>query len=236
MSMARQLPLPFLPACDYAAVDFIPAPSNAAAREWLARPADWPFGRLVLCGPAGCGKTHLLHIWRNELGGTLLDGASLRALDDFPDAGPLAVDDADLADERALFHLINIAMQQGRWLLLAGREPPARWDTRLPDLASRLRASAVARIGLAEDALLRAVLARLLAARQLAVPQWLQEWLLTRLPRQPAALAEAVARLDHAALAHGQSITRALAAAVWAELAPEEENSPQASQADRALL
>jgi chromosomal replication initiation ATPase DnaA len=58
------------------------------------------------------------------------------------------------------------------------------------------------------------LLARLLAARQLAVGQALQDFLLARLPRRPGALREAVARLDRAALAAGGRISRTLAMSV----------------------
>ncbi|MBN8901198.1 MAG: chromosomal replication initiator DnaA, partial [Rhodospirillales bacterium] len=89
------------------------------------------------------------------------------------------------------------------------------WTIQLPDLASRLRAVTAIEIMPPEDSLLRALLARLLADRQLAVPAALQEWLLLRLPRTPAALREAVARLDGA----GGRIDRTLAADVVTALA-----------------
>src|SRR6185312_17541468 len=90
----------------------------------------------------------------------------------------------------------------------------ARWPVRLPDLASRLRAIAAVEIGPPDDSLLRSLLARLLADRQLTVAPAVQDWLLLRLPRTPAALRETVARLDHAALVSGGRVTRALAASV----------------------
>ena len=65
----------------------------------------------------------------------------------------------------------------------------------------------------AEDDLLQALLARLLSDRQLLLPESLQVWMLTRLPRHPAALREAVARLDRQTLAEGRRVTRAGAAA-----------------------
>jgi hypothetical protein len=46
----------------------------------------------------------------------------------------------------------------------------------------------------------------------------LQEWLLARLPRHPAALREAAARLDRQALAAGGRVTRAMAAALLAKI------------------
>lgn len=246
MSAARQLALPFPYRADYAAEDFLHAACNEEALAWLARPADWPNHRLALWGEEGVGKTHLLHIWAERQGaailaGPLLRGPLVRDLVVPPPAG-VALDDADAAEEVALFHLINAMAEARRPLLLAGRIAPARWNVRLPDLASRLRATTAVRIAPADDGLLRALLARLLAARQLAVPEALQDWLLTRLPRSQGALREAVARLDRAALAAG-GLNRAVAARVLAEMLAEmvaegadNEISPAPSQPGPALL
>jgi chromosomal replication initiation ATPase DnaA len=101
-------------------------------------------------------------------------------------------------------------------VLLAGRTPPSRWPIRLPDLSSRLRAVTSVEIRPPDDDLLAALLMHLLADRQLTVAQPVQAWLLTRLPRSPAALRQAVERLDGASLAVGKAITRSLAAEVLA--------------------
>lgn len=217
MSRATQLPLPFGHRPGFSAADFVAAPSNQAALAWLSRTADWPGGRLVLWG--GCGKTHLLHVWAERSGAVLCGGPALHGLPEPPARGGIAVDDADATvDEAALFHLLNAAGEARVPVLLAGRTAPSHWQTRLPDLASRLRAITAVEIGLPDDKLLRVVLARLLADRQLAVSEPMREWLLRRLPRTAAALREAVARLDEASLAGGRAITRPLGAAVLADL------------------
>ena len=217
--MTAQLPLDFPHRPDYAEAAFVHAPSNAAARLWLARMAEWPQGRLALWGEAGCGKTHLLRIWAQRLGAAPIDGAELRRGARL--AGPLAIDDASAADEQALLHALNEAAEDGRPALLADRLPPARWATSLADLASRLRAMTAARIEPAEDALLRMLLARVLADRQLAVAEPVQDWVLARLPRTPAAVLDAALALDRAGLAARARVTRALAAEALAEhLAP----------------
>jgi chromosomal replication initiation ATPase DnaA len=103
----------------------------------------------------------------------------------------------------------------------------ARWRVALPDLGSRLRAITAVEITPAGERLLRLLLARLLSDRQLLLPESLQDWLLRRLPRTPAALREAVARIDRAALIGGCRVTRAFTAAVLADLpgsAPDDED------------
>jgi chromosomal replication initiation ATPase DnaA len=214
----RQLPLPFNHAPQFAAVDFLPDASNAAALAWLEREVAWPGRRLVLWGGEGSGKTHLLHRWAARTGAALLPGPGLSLGSYAPPSAPIAVDDADAAPERPLLHLLNAASEAGRRVLLAGRAPPARWGSTLPDLASRLRAALAVEIQPAGEPLLRVLLARLLAERQLTVAEPVQEWLLLRLPRTPAAVREAAARLDRAALAHGGRVTRALASTVLAEI------------------
>jgi chromosomal replication initiation ATPase DnaA len=220
MGSPEQLPLPFLHQPAFAAVDFLEAPSNAAALSWLARTGDWPGGRLAIWGAAGCGKTHLLHVWARGNGARLVTGPALTEL---PPPSSLAIDDADaIGDAALLLHTLNAAAEARCPVLLAARPPPARWTTRLPDLASRLRAITAVEIGAAEDSLLRLLLARLLAERQVSVTRGVQDWLLLRLPRSATALREAVARLDRASLAARSPVTPALARLVLDDLLRDE--------------
>ena len=217
----RQLALPFMElAQPYTAEDFCPAPSNAAARDWLARPDAWSNGRLVLWGEAGCGKTHLLHIWARERQAQIFNGPELRGL--IRPGGPVAVDDAELAAQpEALLHLLNAAAEEGFAVLLAARQPPVRMGYKLADLASRLRASASVEIRAPEDELLEALLTRFAAARQLGLPIHVRNLLLLHLPRAPGFYREAVARLDRMAMDGGARITRPMAAAILAEMLDE---------------
>src|SRR5262249_44158145 len=92
------------------------------------------------------------------------------------------------------------------------RRPPASWPTRLPDLASRLRALPVVTLDPPDDALLAAVLVKLFADRQLAVDERLVEFLVHRIERSFSAAQVAVAELDSEAMRLKRSVSRALAA------------------------
>ena len=211
-----QLPLPFNYEPGYDACDFIPAESNRDALIWLE--SRWPEQRLALFGPAGCGKSHLVHMWAQRMSAVVLAGQTMTSLDSVPERGSLALDDADtITDELLLLHLLNTARDRGLCLLLSGHAAPSRWPVGLPDLSSRLRAITAVEIRQPGDDLLRALLMRLLADRQLAVAQSVQEWLLLHLPRSPSALREAVFRLDRASLTFRSAITKPLAARVLAE-------------------
>jgi len=242
MQNLRQLPLPFQHSRDFAPGNFHEAASNTDALAWLSRTTDWPDLRLALWGPAGCGKTHLLHIWAQRRDAVVWRGAELSGLPDLPAAGGIALDDADaLADETALFHLLNAATEAGLPVLLASPAPPSLWPLQLPDLASRVRAINAVEIGPPDDALLHVLLARLLAERQLRLPDAVLTWLLRRLPRTQPDLAEAVARLDAISLQLHRDITVPLARATLCEIgaAPADEISgtrPSPSREDPPLL
>ncbi len=215
---AAQLPLPFPETPDYAAVDFLQASSNADALSWLRDTPRWPDGRLVIWGEAGCGKTHLLTVWATARRETVRVGAGLAGLPALAEGG-LAIDAAEqVTDERALLHLLNMAQEARVPVLMSAREPPARWRLGLADLASRVRGTTAVRILPPEDELLRALLARLLSTRQIAVAEGVQEWLFRRLPRTPAAIRAAAAALDLIAMADGTAVTRSVAARVLAML------------------
>jgi len=232
----RQFALPLPLAASSARADLLEDASNAEALAWLDRPETWPGGRLALFGPEGVGKSHMARAFAGEHGWRWLEGPSLRGLPP-PAAGGTVLDDADaVAEEAALLHLLNLCAERGEGLLLIGREAPARWPVALPDLASRLRATTAVGIGRPGDALLAALLAKLFADRQLRVAPEVQAWLLARLPREAAALAEAVARLDRAALIAAAPVTRVLARATLAPWegfgeAPEDDASETSANA-----
>ena len=210
--MTRQYPLPFTETASFQPEDFLAAPCNQLARSWLDRPENWTNGRMVLWGEPGCGKSFLLHLWARQAGAQIVEGGSLRGLP-APPTGPIAIDDADSApEEDALFHLLNAAAEAGYPVLLTSRLPPGRQAQKLPDLASRLRASLAVEITPPDDELLGALLFRLAASRQLRLTPAVADFLLLRLPRTPSVLREAIARLDRAALASGGRVTRQLAA------------------------
>ncbi len=222
MTHPRQLTLPFPHTDRYDPSAFLHGKANAHALAWLRTPATWPGLRLAIHGDPGTGKTHLLHLFAAEHEATILPAAAIRGLLPLPPHGAIAIDDADTAPEpEALLHLLNTASENQRPVLLAGATPPARWPRTLADLDSRLRAITAVAIGAPDDALLQALLARLIAERQLRVDEPVQAWLLARLPRSCAAMREAAARLDRASLSAGRRVTRPLAAEILADLSTE---------------
>jgi chromosomal replication initiation ATPase DnaA len=197
--------------------DFFVAPSNVVALQVVEGWQDWPGRKLVLAGPEGSGKTHLAQVWAELAGAVVIDGAHLADVDLAPLAGQnVVVEDADRLPanaEAALFHLHNIVTEGGA-LLLTAKSPPRDWGLGLPDLISRMQAAPLARLEAPDDALLAAVLVKLFADRQVAVPPNVIPYLVSRMPRSIGAARALVMALDAQALAEGRPITRPLAGEV----------------------
>lgn len=216
--MARQLTfdLPVRPALGRE--DFFVSPANALALAALDAAADWPQGKMLLIGPEGAGKSHLAQVWAGAESARVVAAAELAALP-LPDPAPLVVEDADRiagdrAAEVALFHLHNHMLSGRARLLITARAAPRSWGLTLPDLASRMEATASAQLLPPDDALLAAVLVKLFADRQIAVAPALIPWLVQRMDRSFAAARRLVAELDARSLARGGPVTRALAAEI----------------------
>lgn len=190
--------------------DFLVADCNGDAVAWLDRWPDWPGPALCLYGPAGCGKSHLLDIWRSRshaagVPAGALNTATVPAL---AAAGAVAVDDADTpGEEAALLHLYNLLRERGGFLLLAARQPPSRWPVRLPDLRSRLNAAPAVGVEPPDDILLAALLHKLFADRQVVVNEDVVGYLVKRMERSFDAAGRLVAAVDAAALAGQQAVT-----------------------------
>lgn len=203
--------------------DFVTGRANAEAIALIEAMPDWPVRGVLLVGPEGSGKSHLVSIWCEFSGAARIAAADL-ARDDadrLTAGGVVAVEDlhAGPVDEAALFHLLNLAAERNARVLATSRDGPAALALTLPDLVSRLRAMRLVSLGAPDDELLRRVLAKLFADRQLDVDPAVIAYLATRMERSFAAANSVVAALDKAALAGGRGVTRKLAAEVLGEIA-----------------
>jgi len=217
--MNRQYPLPLPHQEARTADDFMVTASNQDAMGWLDRWPQWPSSCLVIYGPAGCGKTHLMHVWLARSHGQELSALSLadhqKGDRDPTQAEIWAIDNTEAitghaAHEEALFHLYNRVREAHGFLLLTAQQAPAQWGIHLPDLKSRLLSVPAIAIKSPDDALLTALLIKQFRDRQIDVSTEVIHYLLPRVTRSPEAVRQLVTDLDHASLAEGRRISIAL--------------------------
>jgi len=196
--------------------NFLEGPANTAGLALADSWPDWPNRIMLLVGPEGSGKSHLAAIWAEEAGARSASAHTLTAAA-VPGAlatGALVLEDLRSSDfdERALFHLMNLAREEAASVLITAREPPSALQVELRDLRSRLRAVPIVSLLPPDDQLFRALIVKFCADRQLAVDESVVGYLTTRIERSFAAARQAVELLDTEALRLGRPVTRALAA------------------------
>jgi chromosomal replication initiation ATPase DnaA len=215
-SAPRQLALDLKLEPSFARADFLEGTSNAEALAMIEKWPDWPAPHVALVGPTGSGKSHLAAIFAARAGARIVSAATLTT-EDVPEAlatGVAVVEDLDpdTFDPVAIFHLFNLAGERGANLLLTARRQPAGWLLDLKDLRSRLRAVPAVEIGPPDDALLRALLVKHFADRQVTPDEALIGFLVARMERSFEGALALVDHLDREALRLKRPLTRALAA------------------------
>jgi chromosomal replication initiation ATPase DnaA len=195
--------------------NFLEGPANESALALIESWPDWPNRIMLLVGPEGSGKSHLAAIWAEQAGAR---SAAAHALDPaaIPGAlatGALVVEDLKPADfdERAMFHLLNLAREDAAYILITARVPPSAYEIELRDLRSRLRAVPVVSLSPPDDLLFRSLIIKFCADRQMSIDETVVSYLATRIERSYAAVRQAVELLDTEALRLGRPVTRALA-------------------------
>ena len=196
--------------------NFLEGPANEAALALIERWPDWPNRIMWIAGEEGSGKSHLATIWAERSGARVISAHAIAAAS-VPNAlttGALVVEDLKAGgfDERALFHLMNLAREDAAFVLMTARVPPSAFEIELRDLRSRLRAVPVVSLASPDDLLLRALIVKFCADRQMAVDESLVGYLASRIERSYGAARRTVEFLDSEALRLGRPVTRALAA------------------------
>jgi chromosomal replication initiation ATPase DnaA len=196
--------------------NFLEGPANEASLALIDSWPDWPNRIMLLVGPEGSGKSHLAAIWAEEAGARSTSAHALTAAT-VPGAlatGALVIEDLKPQgfDERAMFHLMNLAREDEAFVLMTARIPPSAFEIELRDLRSRLRAVPTVSLLPPDDLLFRALIVKFCADRQLTVDEAVVSYLTNRIERSYAAARQTVELLDTEALRLGRPVTRALAA------------------------
>lgn len=201
--------------------DFLEGTANAEALGLVDSWPDWPNKVMLLAGPEGSGKSHLASIWAEEAGArsTMAHALAASTVPGALATGAVVVEDLtpDSFDERALFHLLNLAREDGAYVLITARIVPVAMEIALRDLRSRLRAVPVVQLKAPGDNLFRALIVKFCADRQMSIDETVVSYIASRIERSFVAAQRTVELLDSEALRLGRPVTRALAAELLRE-------------------
>ena len=181
---------------NYSKENFIVSSSNNEAFNWIN--TDWEH---CSCIYGDAGKTHLGHIWAENNNAVFLSEPSVSNEN-------IVLDNADeITDEVGLFHLYNSTKENGKRLLLLAKNPPAKWNIKLPDLKSRLGSIPAICIFPPDDMLIEAILIKHFSDRQLRVGKNTIDYIVSRIERTFGAIYNIVEQLDTLSLAEKRNIT-----------------------------
>jgi chromosomal replication initiation ATPase DnaA len=198
--------------------DFLISTANEEAVAMIDRWPDWLNPGLILVGPSGSGKSHLAEVWRSVSGAEICDACDLS----LPRVPVLAAKRAVVVEDvpgpslnqTAMFHLINLVRENGGHLLLTSQLNPLAWPIDIKDLRSRINAMPVAMLREPDDGLLRGMLVKLFADRQIAVDEATIAYMVTHMERSAAFASRIVETVDRRALEERAEVTRGFVARI----------------------
>ena len=211
---AAQIPLALKPPRRPSFENFIAGP-NLAVAETLAsglEGAQWYF----LAGPPGSGRTHLISASFAALvrAGSDAKFMALGARKHWPllaqtDGDFVLLDDIDALagdedGERLLFNALNRWRQQRCGVVMSGT---GRSGFALPDLVSRLGQAVRLTLKPLEEADLLALVRRLARDHEVVLGRGAADYLVTRCPRSPAAVARRFEQLVARALSERRTLS-----------------------------
>jgi chromosomal replication initiator protein DnaA len=250
---------PPAPTPQWQLADLVEGPGNRvalqAARAVVAEPGS-KYNPLVVIGPAGVGKTHLLHGVGNALAaaGTvvactgaeeftaeLIDAIGRDAMAPwrarYRRAGAFLLDDVHMItgkdrSQEELFHLFNVLLESGKQLVFTSAVGLPQLEGVEPRLLTRLEGGLVIDLPAPDRETRQGILERLLAARPEAADHELAAYLASRPADSVRAVQGTLQRVLHAAEAQQERPTAAFARSVLegnAPLAPRRSVRPRTS-------
>jgi DnaA-homolog protein len=198
------------------------AARNREAVDYVGRLAGGEIsGTAWVCGASSSGKSHLLQAVCARASDSMRAGyvplqelapLGVEVLEGMRQLECLCIDDLEqivgrIDWERGLFGIVREAEDSGARIVVAAKSPPSLLAWVLPDLGSRLAASAVFQLRALDESEQQEALQLRARLRGFELPEETSRWLQRRFPRDMRALYGILDTLDEAALVAQRKLT-----------------------------
>jgi chromosomal replication initiation ATPase DnaA len=137
-------------------------------------------------GPSGCGKTHLINILKGKIDCIIIAANKIntKTLDQYKIKECLIVDNfKNDIDEKLLYSIINMALQDNKYLIISSSTALKNFKIKLKDLSSRFTSFVDIGIDLPTDDLLRVILEKNFSDKQIKISEKNIEYILKNIDR-----------------------------------------------------
>ena len=194
--------------------DYIITDSNNFAFDLIVKMVKGEINFGLISGPPYSGKTHLSKILiKNARNYKTLysDRDYQNILDRFEDSDFFILENIDKVKhdkfEHELFHIINLAKENNKKLLMTSRKRISEIDLNLEDLKSRLNSILEAKIKEPDDQLMELLLIKIFNDKQLKINPNIIDFLVSRLERSYESINLFIEKIDKFSLEKGKKIT-----------------------------
>ena len=194
--------------------DYIITDSNNFAFDLIIKMVKGEINFGLISGPPYSGKTHLSKILiKNARNYKILyfDRDYQNMLNRFEDSDFIILENINNVKhdkfEQKLFHIINLAKENNKKLLMTSRKPISEIDLNLEDLKSRLNSILEAKIKEPDDQLMELLLIKIFNDKQLKINPNIIDFLVSRLERSYESINLFIEKIDKFSLEKGKKIT-----------------------------
>ena len=199
---------------DYSVKNLYKSTCNEIAINFIN---EWPkttINNNIFCiyGPSGSGKTHISKVWMEKSNAIIFNGISDLSFDYLSGFDRnLIFEDIALNKnwpENLLFEFINEIKSSRLSLLITCNSDPLKIKWKTKDLISRFTSFTNIEIKLPDDILIRKILIKQFADRQLSLDSEQIEYISKRIERSYSSIIRIVDRVDNLALQHKKAISK----------------------------
>ena len=184
--MSQQLIFNFPFKKTYFSQDFYVSKNNFNAFKLIESWPQWPSRFINIFGPKGCGKTHLANILSSKIGSLIISANKIDngVIGKCKTKECLIIDDFNNdIEENLLYSIINLALQDNKYLIISSPISLKKFKIKLKDLNSRFTSFIEVGIDLPTDDLIKVILTKNFSDKQISISKKNIDYILNNIDR-----------------------------------------------------